>query len=54
VLAVEHCEIDVDPESPRDGDWHAPAFFFDREHGLASPGDSKVGRAPLVIRVIRD
>jgi hypothetical protein len=43
-------EIEVDPEFPADGDWHAPAFFFDRDRTVSqSPGDSRWG-APLVIR----
>jgi hypothetical protein len=47
-------EIEVDPESPPDGDWHAPAFFFDRESTVSqSPRDSRWG-APLVIRVMMD
>jgi hypothetical protein len=39
-------EIEVDPEFPPDGDWHAPGFFFDRE--------SAVSQSPLVIRVVID
>jgi len=32
-------EIEVDPEFPGDGDWHAPAFFFDRDNTVSqSPG----------------
>jgi hypothetical protein len=47
-------EIEVDPEFPPEGDWHAPAFFFDGESTVSqSPGDSRWG-APLVIRVMRD
>jgi hypothetical protein len=47
-------EIEVDPEFPPDGDWHAPAFFFDRDSTVSqSPGDSMWG-APLVIRVMLD
>jgi hypothetical protein len=43
-------EIEVDPEFPGDGDWHAPAFFFDRDNAVSqSLGDSRWG-APLVIR----
>jgi hypothetical protein len=44
-------DIEVDPEFPPDGDWHAPAFLFDRDASVSqSPGDSWWG-APLVIRV---
>jgi hypothetical protein len=47
-------EIEVDPEFPGDGDWHAPAFFFDRDKTVSqSPGDSRWG-APLVIRATVD
>jgi hypothetical protein len=43
-------EIEVDPEFPGDGDWHAPAFFFDRDNAVShSHVDSRWG-APLVIR----
>jgi hypothetical protein len=43
-------EIDVDPEFPAEGDWHAPEFFFDRDSTVSnSPGESRWG-APLVIR----
>jgi hypothetical protein len=46
-------EIEVNPEFPGDGDWHAPAFFFDRDNEVSqSPGDSRW--APLVIRVTVD
>jgi hypothetical protein len=44
-------EIEVDPEFPGDGDWHAPVFFFDGDGTVSqSAGDSTSG-APLVIRV---
>jgi len=47
-------EIEVNPEFPPDGDWRAPAFFFDRESTVSqSPADSRWG-APLVIRATVD
>jgi hypothetical protein len=43
-------EIEVDPELPGDGDWHAHTFFFDRDNTVSqSSGDSRWG-APLLIR----
>jgi hypothetical protein len=47
-------EIEVNPEFPPDGDWRAPAFFFDGKSTVSqSPGDSRWG-APLVIRATVD
>jgi hypothetical protein len=47
-------QVDIDPEFPGDGDWHAPTYFFDRESTVSeSSGDSRWG-APLVIRVTTD
>ena len=47
-------QVEVDPEFPGDGDWHAPTYFFDRENTVSeSSGDSRWG-APLVIRVTTD
>jgi len=47
-------EIEVDPEFPGDGDWHAPAFFFDQDNTvIQSTGDSRWG-ARLVIRATVD
>ena len=46
--------IEVDPEFPGDGDWNAPAYFFDRERIVSELfGDSRWG-SPLVIRVTTD
>lgn len=44
-------EIEVDPEFPGNGDWHAPVFSFDQDRTVSHWLGDSIWGAPLVIRV---